>query len=68
MWCVARILPMILVSSANILHDDFIFSGRSYMKIANNSGPSTDPCGTPLEDFERQKVFALFTLTIVAEF
>ena len=42
-------LPMILVSSANILHGDFICSGRSFLKIANNSGPSTDPFCTPLE-------------------
>ena len=35
------------VSSANILHNEFIPSGRSFMYIKNKSGPSTDPCGIP---------------------
>ena len=35
------------VSSANISHNEFIPSGRSFMYIINNSGPSTDPCGIP---------------------
>ena len=35
------------ISSANILHDEFIPSGRSLMYIKNKIGPSTDPCGTP---------------------
>ena len=35
------------VPSANILHNEFIPSGRSFMYIKNKSGPSTDPCGIP---------------------
>ena len=35
------------VSSANILHIDFEPTGRSFMKIKNNKGPKTEPCGTP---------------------
>ena len=30
------------VSSANVLHNEFIPSGRSFMYIKNKSGPSTD--------------------------
>ena len=33
--------------SANILHNEFIPSGRSFMYSKNKSGPSTNPCGTP---------------------
>ena len=35
------------VSSAKILHIETSPSGRSFMYIKNNSGPSTEPCGTP---------------------
>ena len=35
------------VSSPNILHNEFIPSGRSFMYVKGKSGPSTDPCGTP---------------------
>src|SRR6218665_1249678 len=37
-----------LVSSANLEILDKIPSSVSLMKITNKSGPSTDPCGTPL--------------------
>ena len=37
-----------LVSSANKNGSaDRILSGRSLIKLKNNSGPSTLPCGTP---------------------
>ena len=35
------------VSSAKILHIEVNPSGRSFMEIKNNSGPSTNPCGSP---------------------
>ena len=35
------------VSSANILHKEFITSGRSFMYIKNKSGRRSDPCGDP---------------------
>ena len=34
-------------SSANSRTVDVVCSARSLMKIRKNSGPSTDPCGTP---------------------
>ena len=40
-----------LVSSANILHQPDNPSGRSLMKIVNNSGPRMLPCGIPLNTF-----------------
>src|SRR5664279_1714410 len=36
------------VSSANIFKLDVIHCGRLFTKSRNNSGPRTDPCGTPL--------------------
>ena len=35
------------VSSANILHDDVISSGKSFIKIRNKRGCKTEPCETP---------------------
>src|SRR6056300_1027018 len=35
------------VSSAKSLIDDFIASGRSFIKMRNNIGPKTVPWGTP---------------------
>ena len=38
------------VSSAYMIVDVFLqLSGRSLMKSENRSGPSPEPCGTPLE-------------------
>ena len=37
------------VSSAKILHNDFVNSGRSFMKIVNKIGPKMLPCGIPLK-------------------
>jgi len=42
------IFVQIFVSSANILMLFFIQSGKSRTNMRNNSGPSTDPWGTPL--------------------
>ena len=36
-----------IVSSANSLVFDLIFSGMSLMKYKSKLGPKTDPCGTP---------------------
>ena len=35
------------VSSANILHIEFIPSHRSFMYNKNKRDPTTDSCGTP---------------------
>ena len=32
---------------SNVIHNEFIPSGRSFMYIKIKSGPSTDPCVTP---------------------
>ena len=46
-------LPMALeksdVSPANILHNKFIPSGKSFIYIRNNNVPKTNPYGTPVE-------------------
>ena len=42
-----EITQKILVLSANRWTSDVTQSGRSFIKITNNNGPSTDPCGIP---------------------
>ena len=39
------------VSSANSLMSQCKPRGKSLIKIRNNSGPKTDPCGTPALSF-----------------
>ena len=41
-----KILEKREVLSAKTLHIEVNPSGRAFISIKNNSGPSTDPCGT----------------------
>ena len=49
------------VSPANILHNKFIPSGKSFIFIRNNNGPKTNPCGTPIEMFFHEDVCSFKT-------
>ena len=49
------------VSSAKILHNEFISSGRSCMYIKNKSDNSTDPSGSPDFSFPRSDVWPIKT-------
>ena len=51
----------ILLSSANRLSGDRTSSGKSFINMRNNTGPRTDPCGTPLVTLHASEVDPLIT-------
>ena len=55
------------VSSANILHNEFILSGRSFMYIEKESGPKNNLCGSPDIIFLHSHVW-LFRATLCCWF
>ena len=51
-----------VVSSANIVHTTFLLEkcmGRSLMNKQNSTGPSTEPCGTPVLSVPKAETFPL---------
>ena len=55
-WWVAFITPCMIKTRIQVIHglimsstkkDDLIFSGRSFLKMRNRTGPKTDFWGTP---------------------